>query len=44
YILFFTNHGKVHWLKVYRLPLAGRYSKGKAIVNLLELGEGELVK
>jgi DNA gyrase subunit A len=44
YILFFTNLGKVHLLKVYRLPLAGRYSKGKAIVNLLELGEGERVR
>jgi DNA gyrase subunit A len=44
YILFFTNMGKVHLLKVYRVPPAGRYSKGKAIVNLLELGEGEKVK
>jgi DNA gyrase subunit A len=44
YVLFFTNLGKVHLLKVYRLPLTGRYSKGKAIVNLLELGEGEKVR
>ncbi len=44
YVLFFTNQGKVHLLKVYRLPLTGRYSKGKAIVNLLELGEGEKVR
>jgi DNA gyrase subunit A len=44
FILFFTNLGKVHWLKVYRIPLTGRYSKGKAIVNLLELGENEKVK
>lgn len=44
YILFFTDRGRVHWLKVYRLPMAGRYSKGKAIVNLLELAEGEKVR
>jgi DNA gyrase subunit A len=44
FVLFFTNLGKVHWLKVYRLPLTGRYSKGKAIVNLLELGGGEKVR
>jgi DNA gyrase subunit A len=44
FILFFTNLGKVHWLKVYRLPPSGRYSKGKAIVNLLELGENEKVR
>jgi DNA gyrase subunit A len=44
FVLFFTNLGKVHWLKVYRLPLTGRYSKGKAIVNLLDLGEGEKVR
>jgi DNA gyrase subunit A len=44
YILFFTDMGRVHWLKVYRVPMAGRYSKGKAVVNLLELGEGEKVR
>lgn len=44
YVLFFTNHGRVHWLKVYKIPLSGRYSKGKAIVNLLELGEDENVR
>ncbi len=41
--LFFTNLGKVFWRKVYQLPLAGRTARGKAIVNLLELGEGEKV-
>ncbi|WP_457573608.1 DNA gyrase subunit A [Desulfolithobacter sp.] len=41
--LFFTNHGKVFWRKVYELPLAGRTARGKAIVNLLELAEGEKV-
>ena len=39
--LFFTNRGRVFWRKVYQLPLAGRTARGKAIVNLLELGEGE---
>ncbi len=43
YILFFTNKGKVHWKKVYNIPTGGRYSKGKAIVNLIELDEGEKV-
>jgi DNA gyrase subunit A len=41
--LFFTNHGKVFWRKVYQLPLAGRVARGKAIVNLLNLAEGERV-
>jgi len=39
--LFFTNKGRVFWRRVYELPLAGRTARGKAIVNLLELGEGE---
>jgi len=39
--LFFTNHGKVFWRKVYQLPLAGRTARGKAIVNLLNLAETE---
>jgi DNA gyrase subunit A len=43
YILFFTDHGKVYWLKVYDLPVVGRTSAGRAIVNLLQLGEGEKV-
>lgn len=43
YLLFFTNKGKVHWLKVYQLPEAGRYAKGSAIVNVLQLGDGEKV-
>jgi len=41
--LFFTNYGKVFWRKVYQLPLVGRTARGKAIVNLLELTEGEQV-
>jgi DNA gyrase subunit A len=41
--LFFTNHGKIFWRKVYQLPQASRIARGKAIVNLLELAEGEKV-
>ncbi|MEM4254291.1 MAG: DNA gyrase subunit A [Candidatus Woesearchaeota archaeon] len=43
YLLLFTNLGKVHWLKVYQIPEAGRYAKGTAIVNLVELAQGEKV-
>jgi DNA gyrase subunit A len=43
YILFFTDHGKVYWLKVYDLPTATRTSGGRAIVNLLQLAEGEKI-
>ena len=41
--LFFTNFGKVFWRRVYELPLVGRTARGKAIVNLLELAEGEKI-
>jgi DNA gyrase subunit A len=41
-ILFFTNEGMVYWLKVHRIPDAGRYATGKAIVNLLESAEGKI--
>ena len=41
--LFFTNKGRVFWRRVYELPLAGRTARGKAIVNLLELGDQEKV-
>ncbi len=41
YFLFFTNRGKVYWCKVYDIPQAGRTSRGKAIVNLLNFEEGE---
>jgi DNA gyrase subunit A len=43
YLLFFTNLGKVHWLKVHEIPEGGRAAKGKAMVNLLQLGDGETV-
>jgi DNA gyrase subunit A len=44
YLLFFTNRGKVYRLKVYELPEASRTSRGRALVNLLPLREGERVQ
>jgi DNA gyrase subunit A len=41
YLLFFTNNGKIYWLKVYEVPEAGRQAKGKAIINLLQLSPDE---
>jgi DNA gyrase subunit A len=43
YILFFTDLGKIHWKKVHELPQAGRATRGKAIINLLNLGSEEKV-
>ncbi|MCX7427639.1 MAG: DNA gyrase subunit A [Planctomycetia bacterium] len=43
YLMFFTNFGKVYWRKVYGLPQSARDSRGRAIVNLLELTEGEQI-
>jgi DNA gyrase subunit A len=43
YVLFFTDAGKIHWMKVHELPQAGRLTRGKAIVNLLNLGSDEKV-
>jgi len=42
-VLCFTNLGKVYWLKVYQLPQANRTSRGRPIVNILSLAEGEKV-
>ena len=43
YLLIFTDKGQVHWLKVYEIPQASRISKGKAIVNLLQVSsEGKI--
>lgn len=42
-VLCFTSAGKVYWLKAYELPSGGRGSKGKPIVNILPLAEGERV-
>jgi DNA gyrase subunit A len=44
YLLFFTNRGKVYRSKVYELPEASRTAKGRALVNLLPLREGERVQ
>src|SRR3989338_5579358 len=40
YLLIFTDKGQVHWLKVYEIPQASRTSKGKAIINLIQLDAG----
>ncbi|MEJ2554471.1 MAG: DNA gyrase subunit A, partial [Gammaproteobacteria bacterium] len=42
-ILCFSNRGKVYWKKVYELPQAGRNARGKPLVNLLPLEEGERI-
>src|SRR3990167_4668291 len=42
-VLCFSSIGKVYWLKVYQFPQAGRNSRGKPIVNLLPLAEGEKI-
>jgi DNA gyrase subunit A len=43
YLLFFTSLGKVYWRKVYDLPQLARDSRGRAVVNLLNLAEGEQI-
>ncbi|HEY9206849.1 MAG TPA: DNA gyrase subunit A [Candidatus Methanoperedens sp.] len=43
YLLFFTDRGKVYWLKVYEIPTAGRQARGTAIVNLLQIEQGEKI-
>ena len=43
YILCFSDLGRMYWLKVYELPQASRTSRGKPIVNLLQLAEGEKI-
>jgi len=42
-LLCFTSAGKVYWLKVYQIPVAGRQSRGRPMVNLLNLDEGERI-
>ncbi len=42
-LLCFSNRGRVYWLRVYQLPLAGRGGRGKPIVNLLPLEDGERI-
>jgi DNA gyrase subunit A len=43
YMLVFTDRGRVHWVKVHEIPQAGRAAKGKAIVNLVDMGQAERV-
>jgi DNA gyrase subunit A len=43
YILFFTDKGKVYWLKVHQIPEASRQARGKAIVNMIGINPGEWV-
>jgi DNA gyrase subunit A len=43
YMLYFTDAGKVYWLKVYEIPEGGRATRGKAIVNLLNLSPNEKI-
>jgi DNA gyrase subunit A len=42
-ILLFTNMGRIHWIKAYQIPLGTKYGKGKAIVNLVDLGKDEKI-
>ncbi|MCC5451743.1 DNA gyrase subunit A [Rheinheimera sp. UJ51] len=42
-ILCFSNRGRMYWMKVYQLPLASRTARGKPIINLLPLEEGERI-
>ena len=44
YILFFTDRGKCYWRKVHQIPQAGRLSRGRAIVNLIDCESGEKVR
>ncbi len=43
YMLFFSNKGRLYWMKVYQIPESGRTTKGKALINLLPLSEGERI-
>ncbi len=43
-ILFFTNKGRIYWQKVYNIPEASRQARGKAVVNLVQLGFGEKIQ
>jgi DNA gyrase subunit A len=43
YILCFSSRGRVYWIKVYTVPQGGRASRGKPIVNLVQLEEGEKI-
>ncbi len=44
YILFFTDRGKCHWLRVHEIPQAGKATRGRALINLLRVDQGEMVQ
>ncbi len=44
YILFFTDRGKCHWLRVHEIPQAGKATRGRALINLLRVDQGENVQ
>ena len=44
YLMFFTNRGRAHWLKVFELPQAARSAKGRPVVNMLQLEPDERVR
>jgi DNA gyrase subunit A len=43
YVLFFTQNGQVYWLKVYDIPQGGRAARGKPVINLVGIREGERI-
>jgi len=43
YILFFSNKGRCYWVKVHEIPSGGRLARGKPIVNMVEIGKGEMI-
>jgi DNA gyrase subunit A len=44
YILLFTDQGKCHWLKVYEIPEGGRATRGRSILNLVQLEKGDSIR
>lgn len=44
YILFFTEHGKCYWLRVYEIPEGGRLARGRAIINLIDIDKTDSIK
>lgn len=44
HVLFFTNFGKCHWLRVHEIPETGKQARGKAIINLLNIEQGEKIR
>lgn len=44
YILFFTDRGRCYWLKVYAIPQSGKNSRGRPVINLIEIEKGEKIQ